>query len=171
MPSKQFTDALSSITVANSVINFKGNKHNFYSMSSKVWGNKNYLRNQSDRTTPSRSGEWITSNIRFIEHGLKYNIPQYVNVPSHGNSTKTSLTRHRPGSMTPGGQGVDVKHGSYNRYLLKKKGMLFKNTTPNIKTDVTNIVKHLNNKNSGINNITYKFAPITIDNSCNSFLC
>ena len=43
------------------------------------------------------------------------------NVPSRGNSTKTTLTRHRPGAAAPGGAGVDVKHGSYARYLARKK--------------------------------------------------
>jgi len=46
------------------------------------------------------------------------------NIPSHGNSTKKSLTRHRPGSGAGGHQlGVDIKHNSYHRYLLKKKGL------------------------------------------------
>jgi len=51
------------------------------------------------------------------------------NVPSHGNSTRTSITRHRPGSMSAasstaiqGSKGVDMKHGSYDRYLAKLKG-------------------------------------------------
>ena len=43
-------------------------------------------------------------------------------VPSHGNSTMRSLTRDRPGSQTPGGKGVDIKHGSYARYLARLKG-------------------------------------------------
>jgi len=43
-------------------------------------------------------------------------------VPSRGNSIKSSLTRIRPGSLSPGGLGVDVKHNSYARYLSKKKG-------------------------------------------------
>jgi len=46
----------------------------------------------------------------------------YRNVPSHGNSTKQSLTRHRPGSSSAPGIGVDVKHGSYHRYLERLKG-------------------------------------------------
>jgi hypothetical protein len=41
--------------------------------------------------------------------------------PSHGNSTKTSLTRNRPGACAPGGAGVDIKHDSYARYLNRKK--------------------------------------------------
>ncbi len=47
---------------------------------------------------------------------------QHVNVPSHGSSTHSSTTRLRPGSLTPGGTGVDVKHNSYSRYLLRLKG-------------------------------------------------
>jgi len=45
------------------------------------------------------------------------------NVPSHNaNSTKTSITRMRPGSCSAAGQGVDIKHGSYARYLARIKG-------------------------------------------------
>ena len=43
-------------------------------------------------------------------------------VPTRGNSTKQTLTRLRPGALSPGGEGVEVKHGSYERYLLKLKG-------------------------------------------------
>ena len=43
------------------------------------------------------------------------------NVPSRGNSTRTTLTRHRPGASSAPGTGVDVKHNSYERYLLKRK--------------------------------------------------
>jgi hypothetical protein len=50
------------------------------------------------------------------------------NVPSHGSSTHSSITRMRPGSMSAastnqqGSKGVDMKHGSYDRYLAKLKG-------------------------------------------------
>lgn len=44
------------------------------------------------------------------------------NIPSHGSSTKSSLTRARPGSSSPGGIGVDIKHNSYQRYLGRIKG-------------------------------------------------
>lgn len=42
-------------------------------------------------------------------------------VPSHGNSTKRSLTRCRPGASCPGGLGVDIKHNSYDRFLARRK--------------------------------------------------
>jgi hypothetical protein len=40
----------------------------------------------------------------------------------HSSSTKHSITRDRPGSMSPGGIGVDIKHNSYERRLLRLKG-------------------------------------------------
>lgn len=43
------------------------------------------------------------------------------NVPSRGNSVRTTLTRHRPGAASADGKGVDIKHNSYDRYLLRKK--------------------------------------------------
>ena len=39
-----------------------------------------------------------------------------------GNSTKRSVTRLRPGALSPGGAGVDIKHNSYDRYLARLKG-------------------------------------------------
>lgn len=39
-----------------------------------------------------------------------------------GNSLKRSLTRLRPGALSPGGEGVDIKHNSYERYLNRIKG-------------------------------------------------
>ena len=49
-------------------------------------------------------------------------------VPTGGDSTRTSITRNRPGSMGPAGKnavGVDVKNNSYARYLgrLKSKNV------------------------------------------------
>jgi len=38
------------------------------------------------------------------------------------NSTKRSVTRLRPGALSPGGIGVDIKHNSYDRYLNRLKG-------------------------------------------------
>lgn len=52
---------------------------------------------------------------------------QYSIVPSRGNSTKHSITRERPGSCSPGGKGVDIKHNSYDRYLNRRKSNLVRN--------------------------------------------
>ena len=46
----------------------------------------------------------------------------HTNVPSHASSTRHSITRMRPGSTSAPGAGVDVKHGSYDRYLARFKG-------------------------------------------------
>ena len=43
-------------------------------------------------------------------------------VPTHASSTKRTVTRNRPGAGSPGGTGVDVKHGSYERRLARLKG-------------------------------------------------
>lgn len=45
-----------------------------------------------------------------------------ADVPSHASSTRHSITRCRPGSTSAPGSGVDVKHGSYDRYLARLKG-------------------------------------------------
>ena len=47
-----------------------------------------------------------------------------------GNSVRSSITRLRPGSLGPAGTGVDIKHGSYDRYLNKIKGNALKQGPP-----------------------------------------
>jgi hypothetical protein len=39
-----------------------------------------------------------------------------------GSSTRRTIVRQRPGAMSPGGSGVDIKHNSYERYLNRIKG-------------------------------------------------
>jgi hypothetical protein len=81
--------------------------------------------------------------------------------PSHGNSTKSSLTNHRPGCGAPGGTGVDIKHDSYARYLNRKKaGNLRSQSVHNRatvpiygnKTYATNVVSTSIDCNCKINN-------------------
>jgi hypothetical protein len=38
-------------------------------------------------------------------------------------STRRTIVRDRPGALSPGGIGVDIKHNSYDRYLKKLKGI------------------------------------------------
>jgi hypothetical protein len=72
------------------------------------------------------------------------------NVPSHGSSTRSSITRMRPGSMsapstaTPGSKGVDMKHGSYDRYLAKLKGKKPLRTQTQVLT--ANVIPQYGNK-------------------------
>ena len=51
-----------------------------------------------------------------------------------GNSLKRSITRLRPGALSPGGVGVDIKHNSYDRYLarIKGKGPLRRGAVPKL---------------------------------------
>jgi hypothetical protein len=63
---------------------------------------------------------WNQYSDRALPSGLRLSSNNIV--PSRGNSTKSSLTRQRPGACAPGGIGVDVKHGSYARYLARLKG-------------------------------------------------
>lgn len=55
---------------------------------------------------------------------------QRATVPTRANTKHTSITSSKPGCQTPGGQGCDVKHNSYERYLnrLKGKGHLRRGT-------------------------------------------
>ena len=39
-----------------------------------------------------------------------------------GSSTRRSIVSSKPGAMSPGGSGVDIKHNSYDRYLNRIKG-------------------------------------------------
>lgn len=59
---------------------------------------------------------WNQYSDRNIAHVQK------MTVPSRGNSVKYTVTRCRPGASCPGGVGVDVKHGSYDRRLARLKG-------------------------------------------------
>ena len=47
-----------------------------------------------------------------------------LNVPSRGSSTKRTLTAHRPGAQSAPGTGVDIKHGSYHRYVMRIRGQV-----------------------------------------------
>jgi hypothetical protein len=59
----------------------------------------------SDRAKPSNQTNKIASGTSY-----------------HTSSTRHTITRNRPGAMSPGGIGVDIKHNSYERYLNKIKG-------------------------------------------------
>jgi hypothetical protein len=64
-----------------------------------------YWNQMSDRARPAHQ-------VTKVASGSTY----------HTSSTRHSITRHRPGAMSPGGVGVDIKHNSYDRYLNKLKG-------------------------------------------------
>jgi hypothetical protein len=180
----QYRDAKKSVNVASDILSFKGSKQDFEGLSSRVWSNPNYLRNQSDRSTPSRSGSFTQSGVRNQPFGMKFGIPGYVNVPTRGNSTRSTITADRPGAMTPGGQGVDVKHGSYDRYLAKKKGKIL--TKPKVSVTQTPPLPLSQYRlgfydpsrpqtvynSAGMNNMSYKFSPVSLNiNGNNCYDC
>lgn len=66
---------------------------------------RTYWNQMSDRARPSVQNAKTSSGSTY-----------------HSSSTRHSITRHRPGALSPGGIGVDIKHNSYERYLLKLKG-------------------------------------------------
>lgn len=66
---------------------------------------KVYWNQMSDRARPAHQ-------VTKVASGSTY----------HTSSTRHTITRQRPGAMSPGGVGVDIKHNSYDRYLNKLKG-------------------------------------------------
>lgn len=52
----------------------------------------------------------------------RHKVPVSMGTYRGSNSTKYTKTSLRPGATNAPGTGVDVKHGSYARYLAKKKG-------------------------------------------------
>jgi hypothetical protein len=77
------------------------------------------LQSEGNISVPNYEDYLDTLNIRNDSYVTN------AGVPSRGNSTKRSLTRLRPGNAC-GGIGVDIKHGSYERYLIKLKGHTIK---------------------------------------------
>jgi len=72
--------------------------------------------NNNQPTVATNYVNWNQMSDRVNPHTM-----QFQNHPSRGNSTKRTLTSIKPGACTPGGTGVDIKHGSYARYLARKK--------------------------------------------------
>ena len=75
-----------------------------YQQPSVVFGNVNWNQ-MSDRA------------VRHIQPNMVAGGSFY-----HSSSTKSTITRCRPGAGCPGGAGVDIKHNSYDRYLNRLKG-------------------------------------------------
>ena len=156
VPESQKMDVKSAVTITGDT--YKNLPNTQPPLGSTVWGNPNNLRNMSDRVNPH-----YTANN---------------NVPTRGNSVRSSVTANRPGSMVPGGKGVDVKHDSYARYLgkLKASNIISKNNGPFDKTgtDVNGSKERLAHENTGIgarlrpamNNKQYRFSIINTNKCC-----
>ena len=63
---------------------------------------------------------WNQSSDRAIPHS------QPTNVQRNSSSLRGTRTSSKPGSMVPGGVGVDIKHNSFNRYNLRLRGAILK---------------------------------------------
>lgn len=85
-------------------------------------------KSSANVNTPSNLPLPTFSNVNWNQASDR-NRPavQHKIVPTKGNSTKSSITRERPGACSPGGKGVDVKHNSYDRYLNRRKSNLVRN--------------------------------------------
>jgi hypothetical protein len=151
----QYIDVLGAVTIAGNYLDSSANTAPI--VGSMTWGNRFNLRNQSDRRLPSG-----TTN--------------YVNVPTRGNSTRSTITANKPGAMTPGGYGVDVKHGSYARYLGKLKGRTMAIGTsqnnahpqPSVVSGCSYTGTKIPVCSSSMNNKSYRFTLVNTNNClCN----
>lgn len=102
-------------------------EYQYISTQKKIW---KQVRASSSSYTSNKAGLFCFQKPSPVYCNVNWNQmsdrarPSITNlsVPSRGNSTRRSLTRCRPGATSAQGLGVDVKHGSYDRYLLRKKG-------------------------------------------------
>ena len=76
-------------------------------------------------TNTYRSVPWNSSSDRMVPSRSMSYIPR----------RRTSL---RPGGTSPVGNGVDIKHNSYHRYLARKKGPMLA-TKPNLSQPNVNL--------------------------------
>ena len=110
----------------------------------------------SSYNKPSPTGFYVkqSGSIYYVPPGIRWNQMSDQSVPSiqqnptvsgsayRGNSTRRSIVRHIPGSLSPGGSGCDIKHNSYERYLNRIKGKgplrseIMVNNNYNIKTSI-----------------------------------
>ena len=215
MPQSQYTSGLKAVTVASDFISNKDFNQwidaffgiNTYSensiftrRTSRIWGNIHSLRNQSDQTHPSGSlNAYRITTIR--DRDLNSAISQCTDFRGGcpmaarargrqggavgSNSTKSTLVSNRPGGGI-NGFGVDVKHGSYARYLAKKTGKILSKPTVSVTKDeplpiagsLTAPYPYLYRRgfrdqptpfanviydSAGMNNYVYKFGPVAFN--------
>lgn len=90
------------------------------------------IKNQSysNSTASAASDRAIQSNMNLV-------------IRRNTSSLTGSRTSLKPGCLSAGGKGVDVKHNSYDRYLAKLKGKTLKqiktNTEPKYGNKTSNI--------------------------------
>lgn len=89
-------------------------------------------------------------------------------VPRHANSTRSSITANRPGSMGPAGKnalGVDIKHNSYDRYLGRLKAKNLQASWDNDNDPFTKSHDHIK-ENQKYSNINYSILGGGLCRTC-----
>lgn len=110
-------NCFSSIASNTSSCLCKGKAYSIKSQSSAIY--MNYLKamtiyQQSPLPNETYSGvNWNQMSDRIQPHEQRV----------HNDRLRT---RCRPGACSPGGIGVDIKHGSYDRYMSRLKGSIWK---------------------------------------------
>ena len=73
-----------------------------------------------------RFGELYNSPSTMSDRREPHRVKESQGVYRHTSSSRGTKTSGRPGGTSAPGIGVDVKHGSYDRYLAKKKGAVLR---------------------------------------------
>ena len=112
--------------------------------------NKIYLQKQIQNTVRVPGSLYLNNLEALTIKGSQKNLPklEFNNVNQSQASDRNILhvqkasynPRLRPGKLGPGGEGVDIKHNSFNRILARKKAEHLK-TSPAISTTPPTIPK------------------------------
>jgi len=131
----------SCLNLANPVITADQNQRRIWRQvrvpASQYLLNLGAFTSSAQRVANGTNTNWNTMSDRVLAAN------QTVVHPSHGSSTRNTLTSGRPGAASPGGRGVDVKHDSYARFLNRKKAK-------NLKTQTTTTNAVMGNKTKAI---------------------
>jgi hypothetical protein len=74
---------------------------------------------------PDTNGQYVqqSGNAYYVPPNIYWNqMSDRARQANQSFSSSRPSTRARPGALSPGGKGVDIKHASYERYLNKLKG-------------------------------------------------
>ena len=82
----------------------------------------NVYQRKAPTTFGMRFGELYNYPSTMSDRREPHRIKESQGIYRHTSSSRGSKTSDRPGGACAPGLGVDVKHGSYDRYLNRKKG-------------------------------------------------
>lgn len=121
----------------------------------KNQNNYKFDKNNVSKLAKNNSDRLYLSNSMSILSSYSIN--------RHTSSLKGSKTSLKPGSLAPGGIGVDSKYGSYDRHLAKLKA---KNLKPRESSQVTKPIQ--GNKVNNISLFSYSYDSIKCSTDCNN---